>query len=89
MSLRLASEHKQLNECPVGAVLREAPYVYEAIAAQSYAEAGAFNPMEQSQWLQHAMAVTASEKARMNNTKDEMRRATDQAKNDARYAASL
>lgn len=60
----LREEDRILRECPVGAVLREAPYVYGAINAHAYAENGAFNPLESPLWLQAALRIVGSEKAR-------------------------
>lgn len=54
-----------LRSCPVGRILSDGPYVYDAIAAHSYAEAGALNPLEATQWLQQALRVVGSERARL------------------------
>ncbi len=74
-----------MRECPTGAILREAPHVFDAIAAQSYAEAGAFDPTLKPAYLQQAMAVVGAEKYRL----WEIRRDRDRAKADASYGARV
>jgi hypothetical protein len=66
--------HALLTECPTGAVLREAPHVYQAIATQSYIEGGAINPLECSPWAQAAFQIIGSERARLMERKQEMRK---------------
>lgn len=84
-SPRLSKEDSILRECPVGAVLREAPYVYDAIAAEGYAEAGAFDPTTRPLYLQQAIAVIGSERGRL----FEARRARERASSDAEYGARV
>jgi hypothetical protein len=55
----------ELRECPVGRVLREAPYVYKALGAQACVENGSLNPLTAPTWLQEAMRVVAAERARL------------------------
>lgn len=84
-SPRLAEEHQILRECPVGAILRETPYIYEAVSAQSYAEAGAFDPSTKPTWLQEAMRIVGSERSRLWDIKRERERSS----RDAAYAAKV
>lgn len=70
-----------LHECPVGYVQREAPHIYRAIAAHSYAENGSLNPLESPGWLQQAIGVVGSEKERLRRMADEERK----SKGDANY----
>jgi hypothetical protein len=66
-----SSTYAILKECPIGKVLRETAWVYDAINAFSYAENGAFNPLDSPTWLQQAMSVVGSEKERCRRMKDE------------------
>lgn len=61
------SDHTVIRECPIGMILRETPYIFDALAAHSYIETGAINPMEQSNWLQSAFRVISAEKERHRN----------------------
>ena len=79
----LSEKDRVLYECPVGAVLREAPYLYDAIAYEGYAESGAFDPSTKPQFLQDAMRVIASERGRM----WEISRQRERSKTDAAYGA--
>lgn len=70
-----------IKECPVGLVIREAPYVFQAIRIANYVENGAVNPLELSPWTQQAIAIVSSERARLREeTKD-----GDQAVRDSEY----
>jgi hypothetical protein len=83
----LLSEAEQvLLECPVGLVLRETPDVYRAIEVQSFAEQGGVDPFAQSPWMQDAIRIVSSERARCMGQKDEERRQQSHAKGDAEYA---
>jgi hypothetical protein len=70
-----------LRECPVGLILREGPHVYDAIAAHAYAENGALNPLDSPPYLQSAIRVVASERARLRELADADR----QTKKDQAY----
>lgn len=59
------SDDAVIRECPTGHVLRNAPHVYRAIAAQNYVESGAVNPFTLSPWAQAAMQVVGSERTRL------------------------
>jgi hypothetical protein len=72
-----------VRECPVGMVLRETPYVYDAVSAASYVESGALNPLEAPRWLQDAARIVGSERGRMFDIKQQQRRGA----SDAAYAA--
>jgi hypothetical protein len=69
-SPKLSEKDSCLKECPIGVILREAPYVYSAIQAHAYAECGSFNPLESPHWLQQAISVVGSEKERLRQIKD-------------------
>jgi len=70
----MPDKHTLLRTCPVGEVLREAPYVYDAISAQGYADAGALNPLTLPIWGQHAIRVVSSERSRLQRMADEQRK---------------
>lgn len=74
-----------LNECPVGKIMRESPHVYDAIAAHTYSENGALNPLECSPWLQAAIRVVGSERGRL----EDMRQEEQRNKVDAKRGQSL
>ena len=76
---------EMLRECPVGAVLREAPHVYDAIRASSYAESGGLEIMRQSRCLQDAVVLASSEKERLR----ELKRADEQSARDAKHGAAV
>ncbi len=62
-----------LRECPTGYVLREAPWVYRAIAASGHVENGAVDPYKLSSWAREAMTVVGSERTRLRAIEDENR----------------
>jgi hypothetical protein len=66
-SLLLADHGKpaELRECPVGRVLREAPYVYKAISHATHVANGATDPANAPSWLQGLTQVVLSERARL------------------------
>lgn len=80
----LRPEMRILNECPTGAILRETPYIYEAIAYHSYAENGALDPSAQTPWIQEVMRVVGSEKSRLYDLEQKKRKGA----SDALYGAS-
>ena len=59
----------ELRECPVGAVLREAPYLYDAIGMCSHLENGAVSPLALSPWHAAVARVVFSERARHRDAK--------------------
>jgi hypothetical protein len=81
----LKEDQRILYECPTGAVLREAPHVYDAITAESYAEAGAIDPASRPKYTQDAIRVISAEKSRLWDIK----RSQDKAKSDAAYGAKV
>lgn len=78
--LKGSDGYHMLQECPVGVILREAPHVYEAIAAHSYAETGAFNPLESPTYLRQAFGVISSEKSRLREMEMQARRGANDSK---------
>jgi hypothetical protein len=84
-SPRLSKDDSILRECPVGAVLREAPHVYDAIAAESYVESGAIDPTTRPMYLQQAIAVISAERGRLH----EIRRERERSASDASYGARV
>lgn len=74
-----------LKECPIGVIIRESPYIYDAINVHVYAENGALNPLKQSSWLQHAFNVIGSEKARLFKLKNSGKR----GKSDSEYGRRM
>lgn len=62
-----------LRECPTGYVLRNAPYIYRAIAAASHVENGAVDPYTLSHWAREAIGVVGSERARLREIENENR----------------
>jgi hypothetical protein len=81
----LRPEDSILRECPVGAILREAPQVYECIAAYSFVENGALDPRHESQWLQDGIRIVSAEKSRLQDVKDSQRK----SKQDADYTRTV
>ena len=63
----------ELRECPVGYVLREAPYVYKAITAATHIENGASDPTAVPTWLQGMVVAVSSERARHRELRDKNR----------------
>lgn len=72
----------ELRECPVGLVLREAPYVYKAISFASHVENGATDPERAPSWVREMGGVVSSERARLR----ELKRDTERGSADAEYA---
>lgn len=77
----IAAGADKLFECPVGLLLREAPWVYDAIAASVYAESAGLSVLQHSAWLQAAIRLISSERAR--HTEGKKRR--QQNRSDAEY----
>lgn len=71
-----------LEECPTGAILREAPYIYDAIAAHNGLESGAFDPTLKPRYLQECLRVIGAEKSRL----WEMKQSQEKSATDAKYA---
>ena len=71
-STHLDEPDRSIRECPVGMILRETPYVYEAIGAAAHVENGALNPLNESPWLQGAIRVVSSERERHRRLRDEL-----------------
>jgi len=70
-----------LHECPTGYLLREAPWVWDAIEAAGLAENA--TPTEwarQGRWYQHCVRLVVSERARLVAEKRENERARDHSK---------
>lgn len=84
-SPHLKEAHRLLTECPVGAILREAPYVYDAIRASAYAESGALNGLDVPEYLQRAIGVIGSERERLWRMKHE----TKAARGDSQYGMAV
>jgi hypothetical protein len=74
-----------LRECPLGYVLRAAPYLFDAISAQSLLESGAFDLLRSPMWLQRICRVIGSEKARLFDAKQK----DQQTKRDAKIAQGV
>jgi hypothetical protein len=72
-------------ECPIGRLLREAPWVFDAVRACDLAEHGGWGLHQQSQWIQDALEVVSSERRRHAIAE----RKSEQAESDAKYAARL
>ena len=87
-SLRLLRQGKpdEIRECPVGLVLREAPYLYNAINATTHVENGASDPTKVPVWLQEIMKVASAERFRLHD----LERATKtRGTSDAEYARQV
>lgn len=69
-----------LRECPVSVVLRESPYVYDALSAASHVENGGVDPYRLSAWGREAIAVVSSERVRHRDMKDRERRLSQDAR---------
>lgn len=81
-SLRLAPDDQVLRECPVGRVLREAPYVYQSWQAAGYAESSLHS---QPRYLQQIAAIRGHETDRLR----EMEQAQSQGRRDAEHGANM
>lgn len=75
----------ELRECPVGAVLRESPHVYDVIGAYGTGEHIGPSILQEPLWLQHAFRVVGSERNRLMD----LERTNDKAKHDAAYGARV
>lgn len=64
-SPRLAVKDQTIKECPVGVVLRETDYIYDALNAHAYADKAGLDILNASPWLQSVMHIVSSEKARL------------------------
>ena len=53
-----------LSECPRGKVLREMPYLYEAIGAYGLVESSGLAVLSAPMWLQQALGIIGGEKSR-------------------------
>ncbi len=81
----LLSEKDQVaRECPIGAVLRETPYVYEAVEVATFVEVGAVNPQRQTPWMTRALRVVMSERARLREERKRQREGAGDAAKGAR-----
>lgn len=74
-----------LHECPVGLVLRQTPFVYDLIRAGGYAENTGVEMLSQPRYLQEAVGLVGSERARLR----ELAQADRQATSDANYGAKI
>jgi hypothetical protein len=74
-----------MRECPVGYLLREAPWAFDAVRAYCCAESAGFTLHQQSQWLQDAVNIVGSEKERHR----ELRQQNQQTRQDAEYASRV
>lgn len=74
-----------MRECPVGYLLREAPWAFDAVRAYVFAESAGFTVHQQSQWLQDAINIVSSEKERHR----QLRQQSNQTKSDASYASRV
>lgn len=79
------SEDGRLYECPTGMLIRDAPWVFDAMRASSCAESAGFDVHRQSVWLQNAVGIVSSERERMRELKDTARK----TKADAGYASRV
>ena len=74
-----------LNECPVGAVLREAPHTFDLMRAHAHVDAAGLDVMRQPKYMQDALALCAGEAARLR----ELRAIDDQSQRDAKHGARV
>jgi hypothetical protein len=79
------SGNEILRECPTGAVMRDAPWVYDVLGLYAYAEHGGFEIQRQPRWVQSALQVIGSEKERLRRLAESEK----QGKGDAAYARRL
>jgi hypothetical protein len=84
-SQRLSPTDQILRECPVGKVLSDAPWAYDAIYAETLAEHSGLQVLEQPKWLQSTIHVVASERARLREMAEKDR----QLSRDAEYGKRL
>lgn len=78
----VGTDDSMVYECPVGMLLREAPWVYDVLAAAAYSESAGFEVLRQSAFLQSGIRLVQSEKSRHR----EARQQQQQGKRDAQYA---
>lgn len=57
-------EEDKLYECPTGLIMREASYLWKALATVTEVENGSISLQDQSLWLQKVADVASSEKER-------------------------
>ena len=74
-----------LHECPIGAVLREAPHTFQLIAAGAHADNAGVEMLEQPQYLQDAVALCGAERSRLRELADRDR----QSESDARHGRNV
>ena len=74
-----------LYECPVGYVLRHAPWAYDVLAASVYAESAGLTVLQQSAFLQSALRLVGAEKGRHAEQERKIRK----AKQDADHGAKI
>lgn len=88
-ALQPTKDHPELNmlrECPVGLILRDAPYLYDVISIASAAEnVGPTEYARLPRYMQRAMTVVSAERSRLRELRDKQR----QAERDAKYGARV
>ena len=72
-----------LRECPIGLVLREAPYIYEMLNLGPYVDSGNMGPRDLPRTTQRVLAVSSNERERLRALK----RKKGQGKSDSDFGA--
>ncbi len=84
--LQAVESDRVLKECPTGFMMREAPWVFDAIdRAACYEQMGPTEFGRLSQFMQHAIRIYSSERARLIDLKARQ----EQARSDAKYASRM
>lgn len=81
----LSDEGRSLRECPVGAVLREAPHVYDVLAVYANSKNSGLEITGWPLWVRRALSVVEHEANRLRDMADKER----QAHRDAQYGHRL
>jgi hypothetical protein len=82
----LEEKDRVLYECPVSAVMKLAPHIYDVIPLHSYvSDSGSVDYLQLSPWAQRAVRVIGGEKGRL----WDMARAEEKGHRDAQTALSV
>jgi len=81
----LAEADRTLRECPVGAILRDAPHTLDVIRSSRYADGAGLEFLRAPRYFQHAVGVINSERERL----ADMREKAESAKRDAQHGARV
>lgn len=78
-----------MYECPVGYILREAPFVYDLLDAAVVTEHAGLDFLSSSRYLQHAVRLISSEKSRTSELRRSQSKQRSRGSRDSSYAAKV